>query len=74
MVDDGRVVAYKCGVYDVTAFTGHPGGIGRLENGFGHDLSVYWKTYTQRNRGHIEDFVMKKYKIGGNCRRRRWRK
>ena len=29
---DGRiVVAYQGGLYDMTDFTGHPGGVGRLE-------------------------------------------
>ena len=28
----GRIVVYyKCGVYDATDFSGHPGGVGRLE-------------------------------------------
>ena len=65
MVDDGRiVVTYKRGVYDVTAFTGHPGGVGRLQMAAGGDLEVYWRAYTQHNRGHIVDYVMKPYKIG----------
>lgn len=65
MCDDGRiVVAYKGGLYDVTEFTGHPGGYGRLEMAAGGDLEVYWTVYTQHNRGHIVDVVMQPYKIG----------
>ena len=65
LVDSGRIiVAYECGVYDVTDFTGHPGGIGRLQMAAGGDLGVFWKTYTQHNRGHVVDYVMKPYKIG----------
>jgi sulfite oxidase len=65
MVDAGRiVVAFQGGVYDVTEFTGHPGGVGRLQMAAGGDLSVFWKVYTQHNRGHIVDYVMKPYQIG----------
>lgn len=65
MVESGRiVVAFKNGVYDVTSFTGHPGGVGRLEMAAGGDLEVYWRHYTQHNRGHVVDVVMKPYKIG----------
>jgi len=65
MCDDGRiVVAYDHGVYDVTDFTGHPGGVGRLQMAAGGDLAVFWKVYTQHNRGHIVDYVMKPYQIG----------
>ena len=55
---------YKCGVYDVTDFSGHPGGVGRLEMAAGGDLSVYWSTYTQHNRGHVVDYWLQMYKIG----------
>ena len=49
---------------DVTEFTGHPGGIGRLQMAAGGDLSVFWAVYTQHNRGHVTDYVMKPYQIG----------
>jgi len=63
--DDERiVVAYKGSVYDVTEFTGHPGGVGRLQMAAGGDLEVYWKIYTQHNRGHIVESVLAPYKIG----------
>ena len=42
---------------------GHPGGVGRLQMAAGNDLEVYWKVYTQHNRGHIIEH-MKPYKIG----------
>ena len=29
--DDRIVVAYQGGLYDMTNFTGHPGGVGRLQ-------------------------------------------
>jgi len=58
------VVAYKGEVFDVTEFTGHPGGVGRLQMAAGGDLEVYWKVYTQHNRGHIVEKVMAPYKIG----------
>merc|ERR1719238_2112359 len=62
---DGRiVVAYHGDVFDVTEFTGHPGGVGRLQMASGDDLEVYWKVYTQHNRGHVEEHVMAPYKIG----------
>jgi hypothetical protein len=48
MVAAGRIaVVYERGVYDVTDFTGHPGGIGRLQMAAGGDLGVFWKVYTQ---------------------------
>jgi sulfite oxidase len=62
--DDRIVVAYKGGVYDVTDFTGHPGGVGRLKMAAGGDLEIYWKIYTQHNRGHVVEHVMAPYKIG----------
>ena len=37
----------------MTHFTGHPGGVGRLQMAAGNDLEVYWRVYTQHNRGHI---------------------
>jgi len=58
------VVAYKGSLYDVTEFTGHPGGVGRLQMAAGGDLEVFWKVYTQHNRGHVVDKVMAPYKIG----------
>ena len=64
MVEKGRiVVAYQGSLYDMTDFTGHPGGVGRLQMAAGNDLSVYWQVYTQHNRGHIQEH-MKPYKIG----------
>jgi len=65
MCDEGKiVVAYQSELYDVTAFTGHPGGYGRLQMAAGKDLEVYWSVYTQHNRGHVVECVMKPYKIG----------
>lgn len=65
MIDDGRiVVAYRCGIYDVTDFTGHPGGIGRLQMAAGQDLEVFWRTYTQHNRGHVTECILERYRIG----------
>jgi len=64
MCENGRmVVAYQGGLYDMSDFTGHPGGVGRLQMASGNDLEVYWKVYTQHNRGHINEH-MKRYKIG----------
>lgn len=62
--EDRLVVAYKGSVYDVTEFTGHPGGVGRLQMASGGDLEVFWKVYTQHNRGHVVEHVMAPYKIG----------
>ena len=60
----GRIViAYQGSLYDMTHFTGHPGGVGRLQMAAGNDLEVYWGVYTQHNRGHIMEH-MKRYKIG----------
>merc|ERR1719199_81255 len=65
MCDKGRiVVAYQGGLYDVTDFTGHPGGYGRVQMAAGGDLEVYWKVYTQHNRGHVVENVLAPYKIG----------
>eukprot|EP00928_Gymnodinium_smaydae_P009532 TRINITY_DN13577_c1_g1_i1.p1 TRINITY_DN13577_c1_g1~~TRINITY_DN13577_c1_g1_i1.p1 ORF type:complete len:660 (-),score=117.73 TRINITY_DN13577_c1_g1_i1:406-2385(-) len=65
MCEAGRIVlAYRGELYDVTHFTGHPGGVGRLQMAAGGDLEVYWKVYTQHNRGHVVDSVMAPYKIG----------
>eukprot|EP00605_Chrysophyceae_sp_TOSAG23-4_P000270 GSChrysophyteH1.ASY1.ANO1.312.1 assembled CDS len=65
MVADGKiVVAYQGSLYDISGFTGHPGGVGRLQMAAGHDLEVFWKIYTQHNRGHITSDVMTPYKIG----------
>jgi len=62
---EGRiVVAYQGELFDVSKFTGHPGGVGRLQMAAGGDLEVYWKVYTQHNRGHVVEKVMKPYKIG----------
>jgi len=64
MCAKGRiVVAYQGSLYDMTHFTGHPGGVGRLQMASGNDLEVYWTVYTQHNRGHIMEH-MKRYKIG----------
>jgi sulfite oxidase len=63
--EDGRiVVAYQGSLFDVTDFTGHPGGVGRLQMAAGQDVEVFWKTYTQHNRGHVVEHVMAPYKIG----------
>jgi len=65
MCASGRiVVAYRGSLYDVTEFTGHPGGVGRLQMAAGGDLDVFWKVYTQHNRGHVTQHVMAPYKIG----------
>jgi sulfite oxidase len=65
MIDKGRVVvAYQGELYDVTDFTGHPGGYGRIQMASGGDLEVYWKVYTQHNRGHVVESVLAPYKIG----------
>ena len=45
------------GLYDMTHFTGHPGGVGRLQMAAGNDLEVYWRVYTQHNRGHIAEHM-----------------
>ena len=37
-------------LYDMTHFTGHPGGVGRLQMAAGNDLEVYWRVYTRHNR------------------------
>ena len=61
--EDRIVVAYQGGLYDMSDFTGHPGGVGRLQMAAGNDLEVYWRVYTQHNRGHVQEH-MKPYKIG----------
>jgi len=64
MCEKGQiVVAYRGALYDVTDFSGHPGGVGRLQMAAGNDLEVYWGVYTQHNRGHVQEH-MKPYKIG----------
>jgi sulfite oxidase len=64
LCEEGRiVVAYRGGLFDVSDFSGHPGGVGRLQMAAGGDLEVYWKVYTQHNRGHIYEH-MRPYKIG----------
>jgi cytochrome b involved in lipid metabolism len=60
--EDRLIVAYNRGVYDVTEFTGHPGGYGRIQMAAGGDLEVFWSVYTQHNRGHIE-ILLERYKI-----------
>ena len=55
--DNRVVVSFKGSVYDVTDFTGHPGGYGRLQMAAGNDLEVFWKVYTQHNRGHIDTIL-----------------
>jgi cytochrome b involved in lipid metabolism len=57
------VVSFNGKVFDVTDFTGHPGGYGRLEMVAGSDLAPFWTVYTQHNRGHVLDFLQR-YKIG----------
>lgn len=65
MVQDGHLVmAFQGSLYDVSKFTGHPGGIGRLQMAAGGDLEVFWRVYMQHNRGHITQDVMVDYKIG----------
>ena len=57
--ENGRlVVSYKGGVFDVTDFTGHPGGVGRIQMVSGEDLEPFWRVYTQHNRGHVVDCVL----------------
>ena len=51
------------GVFDVTDFTGHPGGYGRLQMVAGQDLEPFWKIYTQHNREHIAKHL-DRYRIG----------
>ena len=47
MCESGRlVVAYQGSLYDVTKFTGHPGGVGRLQMAAGSDLEVRDKSNT----------------------------
>lgn len=62
-VDDKIVVAFRGSVYDVTHFTGHPGGVGRLQMASGQDLEVFWRVYTQHNRGHVDKLLLR-YRIG----------
>jgi hypothetical protein len=63
MCQEGRiVVSFKGGVFDVTEFTGHPGGVGRLQMVAGEDLEPFWKVYTQHNRGHIVECVLSWYR------------
>mmetsp|Transcript_30509 Transcript_30509/g.35991 ORF Transcript_30509/g.35991 Transcript_30509/m.35991 type:complete len:597 (+) Transcript_30509:39-1829(+) len=65
MVEKGRiVVGLKGKVYDITSFSGHPGGTGRLEMAAGNDLEAFWSIYTQHNRGHVVDNVLVNYEIG----------
>lgn len=64
LVEDGQiVVTYKGSVYDVTDFTGHPGGYGRLQMAAGNDLEAFWTLYTQHNRGHVVE-LLQRYRIG----------
>ncbi len=56
------VVAYQGSLYDMTHFTGHPGGVGRLQMAAGNDLEVYWGVYTQHNRGHIAEHMKRSVK------------
>ena len=58
------VVAYDGKIFDVTDFSGHPGGVGRLEMAAGKDLAVFWKVYTQHNRGHVVNDILSVYQIG----------
>lgn len=65
LVEQGRiVVSYKGGVFDVTDFTGHPGGVGRLQMVAGLDLEPFWAVYTQHNRGHVTKHILDRYRIG----------
>ena len=50
-------------VYDLTDFTGHPGGYGRIQMASGHDLEPFWQVYKQHNRGHVAD-LLQKYRVG----------
>ena len=65
MADDSErtVVGFKGGVFDITDFTGHPGGVGRLQMANGNDLEAFWQLYTQHNRGHV-DGILQRYRIG----------
>ena len=64
MCYEGRtVVAYQGDLYDMSDFSGQPGGVGRLQTAAGNDFGVYWKVYTQHNRGHKKEH-MERYKIG----------
>jgi len=64
LCDAGRVVVgFRGGVYDVTDFTGHPGGYGRITMAAGNDLEAFWGLYTQHNRGHVYD-ILERYRIG----------
>jgi len=64
LCETGRVVVgFKGGVYDVTDFTGHPGGYGRLQMSAGNDLEAFWSLYTQHNRGHVVG-LLQRYRIG----------
>jgi len=64
MCEEGRtVVAFQGDLYDMSDFSGHPGGVGRLQMAAGGDLGVYWKVYKQHNRGHVKEH-MERYKIG----------
>jgi sulfite oxidase len=65
MCDEGRiVVGLKGKLYDVTNFSGHPGGTGRLQMAAGNDLEAFWSVYTQHNRGHVVDNLLTHYEIG----------
>jgi len=64
MVEEGQIiVTFKGGVYDITDFTGHPGGYGRLQMAAGNDLQAFWTVYTQHNRGHVVE-LLQRYRIG----------
>ena len=56
------VVAYQSSLNDMTHFTGHPRGVGRLQMAAGNDLEVYWGVYTQHNRGHIAEHMKRSVK------------
>jgi len=58
------IVAYDMKIFDVTDFSGHPGGVGRLQMANGKDLGVFWKVYTQHNRDHVRDDILAVYEIG----------
>lgn len=58
------VVAYDGRIYDVTDFSGHPGGVGRIQMATGGDLAVYWKVYRQHNRGHVVSDILSCYEVG----------
>ena len=59
---DGRiVVAYQGGLYDMTDFTGHPGGVGRLEG------CTKFPNPSQNRRARVRLFTVSKIKDHDVC-------